>query len=313
MLKEYEKTRLIDLHNWWLPDIDEFPAKLQLSTRDQVGALNDCFMNYREAADFIIVHDVDDLIFLSSGRDFFSEFSQLWRLRPGTAYFQYPSYATVGKAEKQLSDFSMQKTLKSLIIGNYPWDGKSVYNTSLVETIWIHWTDFFAENLSGYKMSPEEGIVVHARHWSFDREKSPSELMKETFDTPHKQNRVDQPNSYYPKITNLLSSAAISEIDFNFEMRMLSVKSNQTLSSSLTSNDLYYKLADECVSQIGGITFRKVGCRTNYACVIPPFFGVTCVQTKQVLKKTSFDDYFIVYAPTGNTQTVFNHNGCNVI
>uniref|UniRef100_A0A914Y8C5 Glycosyltransferase family 92 protein n=1 Tax=Panagrolaimus superbus TaxID=310955 RepID=A0A914Y8C5_9BILA len=71
LLKLYEKEKLIDINLWSLPKHSE--ARIHLDWRNQAAAHTDCYLQYREAAQFIIISDIDDLLFPRKEFSFINE------------------------------------------------------------------------------------------------------------------------------------------------------------------------------------------------------------------------------------------------
>uniref|UniRef100_A0AC34FST7 Glycosyltransferase family 92 protein n=1 Tax=Panagrolaimus sp. ES5 TaxID=591445 RepID=A0AC34FST7_9BILA len=110
---------------------------LEVRSRNQNVAYTDCLMKYRESSDFVIIADVDDILFPKSG-SYFKDFSAWSKLHPSAAAFMYDRRFAQINVAKYIQQFSLYDTMKSLVVLNETVIGKSVYQTKNAETAWIH-------------------------------------------------------------------------------------------------------------------------------------------------------------------------------
>uniref|UniRef100_A0AC35F467 Glycosyltransferase family 92 protein n=1 Tax=Panagrolaimus sp. PS1159 TaxID=55785 RepID=A0AC35F467_9BILA len=93
----YEKLGHVAIEPWILIDLgfahkrSPDPNK-ELDWRNQGAAHTDCFLKYREAADFIIISDIDDILFPQLGKKYIQEFRSLAYQNPFAAGFSYNRY-----------------------------------------------------------------------------------------------------------------------------------------------------------------------------------------------------------------------------
>ncbi|KAI1714812.1 glycosyltransferase family 92 domain-containing protein [Ditylenchus destructor] len=71
-----------------------FDPNLELDWRNQASSHTDCFLKYREAAEFIIFGDVDDVLLPKLGTTYMDEFRLLSSTHPTAAGFTYSRYNT---------------------------------------------------------------------------------------------------------------------------------------------------------------------------------------------------------------------------
>uniref|UniRef100_A0A914PMH5 Glycosyltransferase family 92 protein n=1 Tax=Panagrolaimus davidi TaxID=227884 RepID=A0A914PMH5_9BILA len=169
LLKAYEKLKMIDIHHWNIPDIPELNSRQELDSRDIAGSLNDCYINYREAADFIIVHDVDDLIYIKQGAPFYPAFKQHWQEFPLTKTLNLTARTVEMEAENGYEKFSMLNTFQTMNVLPERIYGKSIYNTSLIESVWIHWPTEFDKRLKSMTLDEKDAVLIHARTFKFGK------------------------------------------------------------------------------------------------------------------------------------------------
>lgn len=131
------------------------------------GSLNDCFLKYREAADFILVHDVDDLIYLQQGSQFHPPLVQLWQEFPFTRSLNFSARTVEMESEAGFTKFSMLKSFNSMNVLPDSITGKSIYNTSLIESVWIHWTTEYDRRLKPVTWGEDKALLIHARNFNF--------------------------------------------------------------------------------------------------------------------------------------------------
>uniref|UniRef100_A0A914QK16 Glycosyltransferase family 92 protein n=1 Tax=Panagrolaimus davidi TaxID=227884 RepID=A0A914QK16_9BILA len=288
MLKVYEKEKLIQIEYFTVPDIKDTDSRLQLDYHDQAGAFNDCYLNYREAADFIIVHDSDDLIYLN-GNKFYQFFIQTWISQPQTAYIHFISQFAEVYSNKTLKNFDINFTMKTLNFLPITDRGKSIYNTSLIETVWSHHATVYDKKLKPKIIQDSEGMQIHARYF-YD--------INETL--------IDN----VTLISSLLPTDIIA-INENFLQRKQLLSSYQSI-KTMESTNRYYTAIDKCVQSIGGDNAEIYGCRTHYACKIPRFYNVHCIEARQTYQKYQITDSLNIFVPKSPSKPVINLNGCSL-
>uniref|UniRef100_A0A914P5N6 Glycosyltransferase family 92 protein n=1 Tax=Panagrolaimus davidi TaxID=227884 RepID=A0A914P5N6_9BILA len=141
----YKKKKWVKIQEFAYFDFDRsiinnigFNPMKEILSRNQHLALSDCVMRYRESADFIIIADIDEILFPKEN-NYFQEFSKWSNLHPTASAFSYlRSYAKID-TPNEFSKFSLSKTLESIRISKSFFMGKSILQTKNVETAWIHW------------------------------------------------------------------------------------------------------------------------------------------------------------------------------
>uniref|UniRef100_A0A914ZH85 Glycosyltransferase family 92 protein n=1 Tax=Panagrolaimus superbus TaxID=310955 RepID=A0A914ZH85_9BILA len=170
-LKVYKNANLIEIEPWISINLGSEHQKLkdpnsELEWRNQAGAHTDCFLKYREAAEFIIVADIDDILFPRIGKNYIQEFRSLALQYPFAAGFTYNRYNTEVVASKSPMDFSLYKLIDSARIANEWEDGKSVIRPSRVQTAWIHWPSIYESGYHIVTVPEKRNFMVHLRNWT---------------------------------------------------------------------------------------------------------------------------------------------------
>lgn len=170
LLKAYESLDIISIIPWAVPDIPHINSKKQLYMRDQMAAVNDCYNRYREAADFIMIHDMDDLIFLPNGQKYYDQFNFLYRNNPDAAFLHYASYVTSVRAPKISEEFSVGNVLRSGKVGANKNLGKTIFDPKRTKSVWIHYPHFFPPQMKPYEVPSNYGLILHTRTWNIEGE-----------------------------------------------------------------------------------------------------------------------------------------------
>uniref|UniRef100_A0A914Z9Y3 Glycosyltransferase family 92 protein n=1 Tax=Panagrolaimus superbus TaxID=310955 RepID=A0A914Z9Y3_9BILA len=167
ILEVYQKKNFIKIEQFAFVDFDAATISniginpmLELNSRNQPLALTDCLMKYREASEFIIVADVDDVLF-PERKPFYNEFTFWSKIYSNSSAFMYfRSYAKIEVAET-FKKFSFEKTIKSLRKVDILDIGKTVYKTAKAEVAWIHWPGL--KNASTATIPPNKGRMLHVQ------------------------------------------------------------------------------------------------------------------------------------------------------
>uniref|UniRef100_A0AC35FD50 Uncharacterized protein n=1 Tax=Panagrolaimus sp. PS1159 TaxID=55785 RepID=A0AC35FD50_9BILA len=80
----------------------------------------------------------------------------------------------------------------------------------------------------------------------------------------------------------------------------------------MESTNRYYTAIDKCVQSIGGDNAKVYGCRTHYACKIPRFYNVHCIEARQTYQKYQITDSLNIFVPKSPSKPVINLNGCSL-
>ncbi|KAH7714661.1 Protein F59C6.8 [Aphelenchoides avenae] len=99
LLEVYERLGHLRIEPWTLIELAKsgqrtlgYDPNTEMEWRNQASAHTDCLLNYKAAADFIIIGDIDDFLFPKLGNTYAQEFQRLHRLFPEGAGFTYARY-----------------------------------------------------------------------------------------------------------------------------------------------------------------------------------------------------------------------------
>uniref|UniRef100_A0A914Z5G2 Glycosyltransferase family 92 protein n=1 Tax=Panagrolaimus superbus TaxID=310955 RepID=A0A914Z5G2_9BILA len=247
--------------------------RTELEFRNQATAHNDCYLLYREAADFIIVHDPDDLLFIKNMSNFWTTLAQLHLKNPFTAGFQFGRFNSYINISKSFLHTSISKSLESVRIGSSKVFLKSVFFTGGIENVNAHFAAYLQPNFKDTFLSNNSGIFVHIRNISyvdnlFNVEK---DLVFEGGDK---------------NITTYIDPNHLKNIKSAVKKRMSKFREmNHLRNLSLVNH--YYKLIDDCYESVYYKYENTNGkkllqfCPTHFHCKFPEIPGVNCVHAKQ--------------------------------
>lgn len=110
IVEVYEKLNIARITTWNQIILDSerlealgYNPNTELEWRSQATAHTDCFLYYKQAAEFIIISDIDDILFPKLGTDYLSEFRRLSNSLPYASSFNYNRYNTEVVSSKHIS------------------------------------------------------------------------------------------------------------------------------------------------------------------------------------------------------------------
>uniref|UniRef100_A0A7E4UQK7 Glycosyltransferase family 92 protein n=1 Tax=Panagrellus redivivus TaxID=6233 RepID=A0A7E4UQK7_PANRE len=126
--------------------------------------LQDCFLRYRESAEFIIVSDFDEIFVPLIGASLKDEFSFWKNLKPMASAFLYPRSPASAITGSSIQTFNFFDTLYSIRVDTtaLKLPTKAVYNSQYAETVWIHWPGIAKTN--AYVIPDGEGLCLHLKY-----------------------------------------------------------------------------------------------------------------------------------------------------
>uniref|UniRef100_A0A914PUX1 Glycosyltransferase family 92 protein n=1 Tax=Panagrolaimus davidi TaxID=227884 RepID=A0A914PUX1_9BILA len=283
----YEELGHVAVESWVLIDLgfahkrSTDPNK-ELDWRNQGAAHTDCFLKYRESADFIIISDIDDILFPQLGKKYIQEFRSLAYQNPFAAGFSYNRYNIEVATSKFSSKFSLSKLLNSVQVTDEWENGKSIVIPSKVETVWIHYPAIIK---SGYSMV----------NLSFSNENQTS--FKEFYD---------------PQISQIFHPKDVETFVINAKIFIKQNAKNEF--KALPSDIHYYPLMEKCYNEIFYSKKKNVdACPGPTRCRLPAYVsGFSCVIAKRKYTHHTISKTLKLHFPTNKNEFELSFNGCRM-
>ncbi|CAL2042501.1 unnamed protein product [Caenorhabditis brenneri] len=166
LMKEYETMGYLTMKKWVKMKITNsetpyFELNLNTELRNQAGALSDCLLQYKEAAEFIAFFDMDDILVPLNYPTYLQEFTAEWQVQENTTSLIYgrrehefvkgmihvlirsgqvlpdPVRPGLKLNSERLSEFNFHELVASLR-SSLVKAGKSVVKPALHNSTWIH-------------------------------------------------------------------------------------------------------------------------------------------------------------------------------
>ncbi|KAI6239639.1 protein of unknown function DUF23 domain-containing protein [Aphelenchoides fujianensis] len=230
-LRVYEKLNIAKIETWNQLRFDPerayslgYDPNAELEWRNQATAHTDCFLRYKQAAEFVIISDIDDILFPKIGTTYLDEFRRL-------------RYNTEVVASRDSADFSLAASLGSARIANEWEDGKYVVKPQHVETVWLHWPGLMQLGYRMYAVDEDVNIMVHLRNWSI--------VDFNTGDPPSSQRSF---HLFKYQLRDIVRPEVIETIDRNFRrfVRLYARAEFERLPRDIR----YYPLIERCYNRI---------------------------------------------------------------
>ena len=168
LFREYNSEDIIDLRFWTVPDVPEIESLKHIWNRDQIGTINDCFTRYREAADFIIIHDPDELLWMRDRDNFHETLANFFT--PDTVSLSVRNFNAEIISKKNVKEFDLKQSMDSISFVKKEHPLKSIYQPKFVETAWVHWPLIHDTKFQRTWIDKNEMKFIHLRNWSFSNE-----------------------------------------------------------------------------------------------------------------------------------------------
>uniref|UniRef100_A0A914Q1T9 Glycosyltransferase family 92 protein n=1 Tax=Panagrolaimus davidi TaxID=227884 RepID=A0A914Q1T9_9BILA len=246
---------------------------LELNSRNQPVAITDCLTRYRESSEFIIIADVDDVL-IPKEQNYYKEFSHWVKIYPFAAAFMYYRRRGTINAANSFGNFSLLNTLSSLSIGGENLIGKSVYQTKIAESAWIHWPFFKNETTATIKNG---GRMLHVA--------------------------ID--NSMEEKLT-IMSHKELKSVTTNFFETFKNFP-------SFNSNSAYAGAISKCHGESVSWNSTDQPCLTEMRCSKPKIVeGFKCHVAKRNFTSVFLNENIVLHIPYSNYFWEKSENGCNL-
>ncbi|KAE9551474.1 hypothetical protein FO519_005319 [Halicephalobus sp. NKZ332] len=297
ILEVYAKNGDIAVEPWATHDLSKetiekigFNPNLELDWRNQAAAHTDCTIKYREAADFIIIADLDDVLVPKLEKSYIKEFRRLTNSFPNSAAFSYLRFNVVVQEASSSMSFSLSNVFNSSNISMEKENQKYVLNTKRTHTAWIHWPGIVAPGFEMY-LVPEENFMLHFRNWTNET------TSKQSFDL----NPIQVGSFMSPK------HQVMMEADFNKRI------STTQAFKDLPSEEVYLKFIVSCYDNMFYSRKRQPDtCPGPVRCVFKPQPGVHCMVAKKYLQTTSITPKLRVTSGPSSSAFIMYKNGCSM-
>uniref|UniRef100_A0A0N4ZBU0 Glycosyltransferase family 92 protein n=1 Tax=Parastrongyloides trichosuri TaxID=131310 RepID=A0A0N4ZBU0_PARTI len=307
VLDAYKKEGYAEIEPWAKINLGKeynlgFDVNQELDWRNQASAHTDCFLKYKDAAEFILVGDIDDILFPKMGKNYYEEFVYFSKMYPSAAGFIYDRYNTEVTASVTPQNFKLDSLLDSSRVYNEWEDGKYVVNTSRVDTAWLHWPGRMKH---GYKMQlipDEKNVMLHFRKWKI-KDVTINEKKND-------KNIKDRKNNFYKtQIYDVISPKRVMKIESNWRKNYAKIKELEYLPVKMN----YYSLIANCYNQI----FYNVGktptsCPGPVRCNISDIPGLKCMVSHSKHFKTHFTSNNIIIHYLNEIFIQEKDNGCTL-
>ncbi|KAI1726192.1 glycosyltransferase family 92 domain-containing protein [Ditylenchus destructor] len=281
----------------------DYDPNAELEWRNQAAAHTDCLLNYREAAEFVIISDIDDVLFPRLGKTFLDEFRILSSQFPAAAGFSYNRYNTELITSNDPDDFSLSALINSARIAREWEDPKYVVKPSYVQSVWLHWPGIMDR---GYMQQVPDRLnfMVHFRNWSMvDYGASIMPRMQRSFEL------------FQYQISDVIQPPATADIEANFRKFLKENSPGEILFDNLPRQVRYYPLIAECYNRIFyARAKRPQNCPGPMRCHLPPIEGLQCaLANHEQYNHKAINSRVMVHFPNSpQGQFIISHTGCRM-
>ncbi|CAI2310782.1 unnamed protein product [Caenorhabditis sp. 36 PRJEB53466] len=166
ILKVYEQEKYVTVKPWnrinlLNRDERDFNPNLNVEFRSQAAAQTDCLLRYKEAAEFVVFLDLDDLLLPRLADNYASEFRFWASENPTAAYFIYMKENTKTKSYRRGNVFSIEHMLRNVKYENKAETGKMIANPLKMNSTWIHWP---YKTLKTFLVDAQINSITHLKH-----------------------------------------------------------------------------------------------------------------------------------------------------
>ncbi|KAH7719526.1 Protein F59C6.8 [Aphelenchoides avenae] len=311
VLNLYVRREHATVQLWPQLDIPEsdlgYNPNNQLVFRNQASAHTDCILQYKMAAEFVIISDIDELLFPTDGFKLPEYFAALLAKAPLSSSFQYRRFNSEFNSSVMISDFSLSALLSSTKITNEEVHAKSVVLPSRVHITGAHFP-LPQHILQGYNYTavPEsDNIMVHFRKWNgIDRDSNHSILRGGVLTTeergPHKTHTikrfVKQPDSVEAAFRKFVGDADA-----------------ETILSSLPGKAVYYRAFEKCYDEIWYAAYGFLAIiyfLGPILCDVPPVGGYGCFVSRVRFVRQSIGSDVVLHYSESGAYGIRVNNGC---
>uniref|UniRef100_A0A0N5BUE0 Glycosyltransferase family 92 protein n=1 Tax=Strongyloides papillosus TaxID=174720 RepID=A0A0N5BUE0_STREA len=306
-LDAYKKKGYVEIEPWSKINLGKefelgYDVNHELDWRNQASAHTDCFLKYKNAADFIMIGDIDDVLFPRMGRSYFEEFTYFSKIYPSAAGFIYDRYNTEVSANKNVENFRMDNLLSSSIVLNEWEDGKYVVNTSRIDTAWLHWPGRIKYGYHMQTIPNEKNVMLHFRRWKI------KELINGTETLIEKMSK-SKSSLFNMQIYDIIEKRMVDKIERNWKKNYQSVPELRYLPKTMH----YYTTIAKCYNKIFySIDKTPTHCPGPIRCDIPEIPGLKCMVAHSKHFKTHFTKNNIILHYLDGILLQKTENGCTL-
>uniref|UniRef100_A0A7E4VR58 Glycosyltransferase family 92 protein n=1 Tax=Panagrellus redivivus TaxID=6233 RepID=A0A7E4VR58_PANRE len=305
LLMAYKRTGAVDVETWSTMELgDSYDGSeyedpnTELEWRNQAGAHTDCYLKYRESAEFILISDIDDVLIPRHHEHYLDELHMLLAQHPMASGFSYVRFNTAFQSERGPFGFSLNNELESARISMIQReDGKSFVRTKAVETVWIHWP---ATVKKDYKMVTTDdafNFMVHLRNWTASSEPKSinvSSLLYKTSLPLHNFIRSERLAELSKESKDFIETYAKAEF------------------AALPADSVYYKLIEQCYNDMFYSKGRQVTtCPGPARCKFPNNLkGIGCAIANSKTKHELINRNVVVHQMEDEKHMIIKADGC---
>ncbi|KAL3105216.1 hypothetical protein niasHT_024110 [Heterodera trifolii] len=185
ILKLYQEADVVQIEHWYSIQIEGEKYKGLAQTintnqdwRNQISAHTDCLIKYGNAAEFLIIGDIDDVLVPNHGF-YYDEFIR--NDLQNAAALLYDRFYVDTTTTRDPERFSLLNIVMSAKVDlQESHVSKYVVNTSLTESLWVHWPANTKPNTTLRTVPAMDGRMFHLRRWHFVEDEEVSEFNRST-------------------------------------------------------------------------------------------------------------------------------------
>ncbi|KAL7078785.1 hypothetical protein ACQ4LE_002187 [Meloidogyne hapla] len=312
-MRIYENEKIIKIEAWTkfnitMPVISSFKPldydpNAELEWRNQAAAHTDCLLYYKEAAEFIIISDLDDVLIPRLGDGtFLDEFRHLSVELPNSAGFYYNRYNTHLITSNDPKEFSLLSLINSARIAEEWEDPKYVVKPTYVQSVWLHWPGIVDKGQM-YLVPDSQNFILHFRNWSM--------IDHNEIDIPEIK-RVFKLFNY--QISDIIRPGMAAKLEDNFRKFLSKTPQLAKKFSLLPHRVIYYPIISACYNRIFyGRRKRPLNCPGPLRCLLPSIPGINCAIGIRHYEHAAINKHVVIHYPLEGKGTFYiNNGGCSI-
>ncbi|ULT87880.1 hypothetical protein L3Y34_007214 [Caenorhabditis briggsae] len=263
LMKEYERQGYLTIEKWMRMKFDKpgsqyFEPNLNTELRNQAGALTDCLLQYKEAAEYIAFFDLDDVLFPLNYPTYLEEFNAEYAQKPDATSLVYGRREHEFIKAETLAEYDFHELVASLKT-SYTRAGKVVVKPDRHNTTWIH---------ASHREDPTKRIHIktpHLIHVQRPIQKNGNNEIKDMW------------KSRFWRFNETIHEVYIAAIHEDIQ-RMKKNKEVARIAKRLPSRDFYFPVVFKCyLKRFYGRKLTE--CPNAEKCVMPQRKDIKCMHT----------------------------------